>query len=381
MTDAAPGYELKVGGAPVPAAILGAIRTIEVEDHADLADMLRLQLTIGVRDDGEAWTGLDDALFTRLAEVQVAATLPDGRALALIKAYVVDVRTHLSPAPGASTMEVVAMDASVLMSLEEKVRAWPDQSDSSIASTIFSEHGLSANVHDSQPTRRQNELTTIQREHDMAFVKRLAARNGYEFYVEVDDSGQVSGHFHPPSLDEPEQGVLSVNLGPATNVDSFQARYDMMAAATADVRGLEVGNREVQPAQATSNEQPVLGAEPALPSDRPRKVLLAGTGLSEGGELQTLAQAVTERSSFAVSAEGELNGAAYGDVLRAKKPVLVRGAGQSFSGRYYVERVTHQFSGEGWIQRFKLKRNAAGVASRDSFRQNDALPPQQAVQA
>jgi hypothetical protein len=59
----------------------------------------------------------------------------------------------------------------------------------------------------------------------------------------------------------------------------------------------------------------------------------------------------------------------------------VRGAGQSFSGRYYVERVTHQFSGEGWIQRFKLKRNAAGVASRDSFRQNDALPPQQAVQA
>jgi phage protein D len=293
---------------------------------------------------------------------------------------VIDVRTQLSPAPGASVMEVVAMDATVLMSLEEKVRAWPDQADSAIASTIFGEYGLTATVRDSQPVRRQAEHTTIQREHDMAFLRRLADRNGYECFVTVGDSG-VEGHFHPPSLDEPEQGVLSVNLGPATNVDNFQARHDMMAATTADVRGLEIAGREEQPAQATGNEEPVLGADPALPGDRPRKVLLAGTGLSEGGELQTLAQAVTERSSFAVSAEGELNGAAYGDVLRAKLPVLVRGAGQAFSGRYYVERVTHQFTGEGWSQRFKLRRNAAGVASRDDFRDSDALPAVGAVSA
>lgn len=379
MSDA-PGYELKVGGSAAPASVLGAIRTIEVEDHTDLADMLRIQLSIGVRDDGQAWTALDDALFARLTKVELAATLPDGSSEPLIEAYVIDVRTQLSPAPGASVMEVVAMDTTVLMSLEEKVRAWPDQADSSIASTIFGEYGLTANVRDSQPVRRQDEHTTIQREHDMAFLRRLADRNGYECFVSVGDSG-LEGHFHPPALDEREQGVLSVNLGPATNVDNFRARNDMMAATTADVRGLEVGDQQEQPAQTSANEESVLGAEPAISSDRPRKVLLAGTGLSEGGELQTLAQAVTERSSFAVSAEGDLNGAAYGAVLRAKKPVMVRGAGQSFSGRYYVERVTHQFTSEGWTQRFKLRRNASGVASRDSFQSSDALPPQQAVQA
>ena len=381
MTAEAPGYELRIGGSPAPAAVLGAIRTIEVEDHADLADMLRIQLSIGVRDDGQAWTGLDESLFDRLTKVQLAATLPDGRSAPLIEAYVIDVRTQLSPAPAASVMEVVAMDATVLMSLEEKVRAWPDQSDSSIASTIFGEYGLSPQVRDSQPVRRQTEHTTIQREHDMAFLRRLAQRNGYECFVAVGAGGALEGHFHPPALDEQEQGVLSVNLGPATNVDGFQARYDMMAATTAEVRGLDAASREPQPAQATGNEQAVLGEQPAVGSDRPRRVLLAGTGLSDGGELQTLAQAVTERSSFAVSAEGDLNGADYGDVLRAKRPVLVRGAGQAFSGRYYVERVIHQFGGDGWTQRFKLRRNAAGVVARDDFRSSDALPPQQAVQA
>ena len=58
-------FSLKVNGAPASGAVLGAIRQIEMEDHARMADMLRLRLAVAVKEDGSGWTLLDDDLFTR----------------------------------------------------------------------------------------------------------------------------------------------------------------------------------------------------------------------------------------------------------------------------------------------------------------------------
>jgi hypothetical protein len=104
-------------------------------------------------------------------------------------------------------------------------------------------------------------------------------------------------------------------------------------------------------------------------------VLLSGTGLSQAGELQSLAQSVVDASAWAISAEGELDAGIYGGVLRAKKPVAVRGAGQQFSGTYYVERVLSAFTPEGMTQHFTLRRNALGVTSQDNFTPAQAAAP------
>src|SRR5262249_22056163 len=163
-----------------------------------------------------------------------------------------------------------------------------------------------------------------------SFLRKLAERNGYETYVEVGADGGTEGHFHPPELDDQPQTVLNVNLGSDTNVDDFNARYDMLAATTAQVTGLDASDGSTQPADARTARQPTLGGSPAVAADRPRKVLLSGTGLSSAGELQTLAQAVVDRSAFSITAEGTAHGAAIGTLLKAKKPVLVRGAGREF---------------------------------------------------
>jgi len=110
-----------------------------------------------------------------------------------------------------------------------------------------------------------------------------------------------------------------------------------------------------------------LGKDESGPDDQPRKVLLSGTGLAQAGELQTYAQAVADESAWALTAEGELDTAAYGGVLRARRPVLVRGAGQRLSGAWYVERVLHTFTADGYTQRFALRRNALGVTGQERF--------------
>ena len=111
-----------------------------------------------------------------------------------------------------------------------------------------------------------------------------------------------------------------------------------------------------------------------MPAERPRKVLLSQLGMAQSGEVQRYAQAVVDRSSWSIVAEGELNTVAYGGVLKAKQPVMVRGVGPQFSGRYYVERVLHTIEGDGtYGQRFTLRRNAIGLTGRENFRSDDAL--------
>jgi phage protein D len=96
--------------------------------------------------------------------------------------------------------------------------------------------------------------------------------------------------------------------------------------------------------------------------------------MAQAGEVQRYAQAVVDRSSWSIVAEGDVNTVAYGGVLKAKQPVMVRGVGRTFSGRYYVERVLHTIASDGtYVQRFTLKRNATGLTGQENFQSDDAV--------
>ena len=155
-------YALLVNGAPASPDLLDVIQQIEVEDHADMADMMRLRLAVSVREDGSGWTVLDEDLFARLASLQIQVTVGSGPAEPLIEAYVIENSAEFSNQPGGSVLSVVAMDPTVLMNLEEKVRPWPDMTDSDIAATVFGEYGFSGDVEQTQPARQEVDHTTIQ---------------------------------------------------------------------------------------------------------------------------------------------------------------------------------------------------------------------------
>jgi phage protein D len=352
--------------------MIAAVQSIQVEDHAELADLVRIKLTVGVRPDGAGWTILDDDTFSRLASVQVGIRIGNARET-LINAYVVETNVNFSAQPGQSILTVVAMDPTVLMNLEEKIKPWPDMADSDIAAAIFGDYGFTARVKDSQPARSDNEHRVIQRGTDITFLAQLAQRNGCECYVETSPSGEVEGHFHPPEVNQSAQGVLTLNMGEATNVSAFSVTYDMLKPVTVQAKGLEVESGSDQPAESLSQSGDELGSGASVPADRPRKILLAKTGLAKASELQTAAQAVVDRSAWAITAEGELNASTYGAVLRAKRPVTVRGAGRTLSGTYYVHRVLHTFTAEGYRQRFTLRRNALGLTGRETFTEDNAL--------
>ena len=76
------------------------------------------------------------------------------------------------------------------------------------------------------------------------------------------------------------------------------------------------------------------------------------------------AQAETDRSVDALSANGELNTVSYGDVLRARKLVGLRGAGYAHDGLYYVKSVTHRIKLGEYKQDFVITREGFGSSTK-----------------
>ena len=169
-------YTLTVNGTAASATVLNALKQIEVEDHAAMADMLRLRLAVAVKEDGSGWTLLDESLFSRLANLKLSVTVGSGSAIPLINAYVIEVDTNFSGAPGGSELVVTAMDPTVLMHLNERVKAWPNMMDSDVASSIFSDasYKFTPVVESTKWSRQENDHTLMQRGTDIQFLHQLA---------------------------------------------------------------------------------------------------------------------------------------------------------------------------------------------------------------
>lgn len=367
-------YTLLVDSAPASPDLLEAIQEVQVENNGEMADIFLLHIAIGMSDKRD-WTVLEDDAFKPLTPVAIRVQVGTGLSEPLISGYVTSHRVEISNRPGQSFLEVVGMDATVLMNLEEKVVAWPNMADSDIATAIFGQYGFIPDVEQTRPVRQELDTTTIQRGTDIQFLRRLAERNGFECYVENDPLLNTDvGHFHSPKLQGTPQGVLSINFGEATNVISFNARYEMLRPTAAQASDVDISTKSTQNGQAQAVSIFNLGQEGLLDRISQRPIVLPSqTGLVSTGELQTLCQAIVDRSAWAITAEGVLNTAVYEGILHAKRKVNVRGAGSLYSGTYYVSKVLHTFSGEGYTQRFELRRNAIGLTGTEVFVDTGAL--------
>jgi phage protein D len=360
-------YTLEIDGKPAPSEVIEAVQELEVDDSLDRASAFRVRLAIGSTTDSD-WDLLAKDLFGPLTPVTVRLEAGLAADQPLIKGYVTAANVLLEESPGASSFEIVGVDATVRMNLEEKVRAWPNLPDSEIATQIFQEHDLEPRVTSTSPSRSEDETTEMQRTTDIRYLHHLAARNGFACYVETDPQGVETGVFAPLDLAAEAQGTLSVRFGDATNVERFTARYEMVRPTAAESGGVGIAGRTVERASVSSVSETLLGKAGSLDAVTPTPLVRpSGSGLHDVGELERFCQGVTDRSAWAVVASGTLHAAAYGRALRARRPVDLRGAGDLYSGTYLVRRVVHTFQSELYSQEFELARNALRRTGSESF--------------
>lgn len=363
-------FTVKVAMAPLPLPFLNALTSIEVETATEQASIFRLNFALSQTPFGD-WDLLVFDLFRPNVPVSISVGIGKPLPETLINGYVREARVDNQTRPGASTLKVVGLDATAtIMNQREAPMPHPNQSDSTIAQQIFLRYPpMTTLVVPTPPSRTELDVTTSQRITDIRFLKGLARRNAYECYVQPDPLlGIDVGHFHPPQLLVPTQGVLSVNFGMATNMESFDVSYDMLQPTSALALALDPATKAPVVAPAFAALEPPLGLEPALarivppPLARP-----AETDAANASELVTESQAVVNRTSRALRGSGEVDSMRYGKVLRPGLPVAIRGAGRQYSGNYYVTRVSHSISTSHYTQRFEAWRNAVGLTGAEQF--------------
>jgi phage protein D len=338
--------------------------SLEVEQDDELAGMFRMTLALLLRANG-SWKFLDEGRFKLWRRVVITAGLKnDSRRL--MTGYITHVRPEFGAGLEQCRLAIWGMDASVLMDRVDRLRDWPDKTDSDIATQIFLDHKLTPVVTRTAVSHKNEISTIIQRETDIQLLKRLALRNGFECFVDGD-----TGYFRPPVLNSPPQPVLAVQFGKQTNVNKLSLEVNALAPANVTMFQQDHTTGDLRQATADTGKQKSLGAEAPNtdlpPRVEPGTVLVAQTVTTGIAEMEVLCRALYDRGEWFVTGEGQVSANQYGTILTPRSTVTVKGIGKTHSGVYYVTHVTHRFTEKGYVQHFRIKRNALMPTGAEKF--------------
>ncbi|MGX2041055.1 hypothetical protein ACWJKU_13100 [Methylocaldum sp. MU1018] len=204
------------------------------------------------------------------------------------------------------------------------------------------------------PTQRHDtQLTT-----DLAYIRSLAQRCGYVFFLEPGPlPGQSIAYFGPDIRLPVPQPALNVNMDAHSNVDSLSFSLDGMAKKVKVYVILDPITRKIPlpiPVPNVNAFKPPLGARLTPPA----RIELACRGAQlQPDEAARDILGFLMNNANAVTGSGNLDVLRYGRVLRARMIVGVRGAGVAYDGLYYVDSVTHNIKRDEYKQSFTLSRD------------------------
>ncbi|HMD21209.1 MAG TPA: contractile injection system protein, VgrG/Pvc8 family [Alloacidobacterium sp.] len=395
-------YQIAFSGTAVDEGFYGDVVSLTVEENTGTANTFHLQIALRLQDDG-SWTYLDDDRLALFNAVTIQVGFTDGGGLAaaagslpgggdsndglktVFDGYITNVDVDLGSEPDNAFIKVSGMDTSVLMSLEEKIATWLNMADSDIVQQIVGGYGVAVQADTTTTVHQEDDTTIVQRGTDIQFVRDLAQKNGMEFYFETDDTGTVNAYFRAPQLSDTPQPDLAIQFGDQSNLKSFYAHLSGQRPLNVKASQMDVAANSANTAQVSDMQLNKLGDKDAnsliggplgslvTPKDAMAQMLVLGPPTSDATEMQTIVQAVRDEAGWLIAAHGEINSDAYQSVLRPHRLVLVKGAGTTYSGKYYVTKVVHEMNHEGdYIQRFEARRNARDLDGSEQFGSSSA---------
>jgi hypothetical protein len=197
---------------------------------------------------------------------------------------------------------------------------------------------------------------------DLEYIRDLAKRVGYVFYLDPGPAPGMSKAYWGPQIKVgPVQPALSVDMDAYTNVESLRFNFDQQQNKLPMVY---IYNQESNltfpiPIPPITPLNPPLGAIPPLPTNILGDLKPIRGDLSKRPIPQAIMIGLAAAAQWAdaVTGDGSLDVTRYGGILKARQLVGVRGAGPAFDGLHYVKSVTHKIKRGEYKQDFQLTRN------------------------
>jgi hypothetical protein len=348
---------------PVSQEVLDALTSVTVTTNSDTGSGFQLQFTLSNRSLLQTLFLLSSGLPIPLVRVVIVVTV-NGRAEVLMDG----VMTNHEVSPGAdasySMLTVTGEDLSRVMDyIDFSGVAYPGMAPEGRVLLILAKYagfGIRPLVIPSVlidlpiPTDR----IPVQKGKDLCYIRSLADEVGYVFYVEPGPKpGQSVAYWGPEIKIGVPQKALNINMDFETNIENVSCGFDSQGRVLPVVR-VQIPTTKISipiPIPDITPLNPPLGLVPApLPlnvvridnSAKYTPVRAAMIGLTKAA-----------RSAESVIATGSLDVMRYGEVLKARRLVGLRGVGEAFDGLYYVRSVTSKIKRGEFKQDFTLSRN------------------------
>lgn len=349
----AQGVAIRVDNAPDELA--AAATSVEVIEQMGQPTYYRLDYTLDT-EEGD-FPLLKEGKLGPGSELSVVVS-PSGESDCLVKGPVCGQHIRMEHGGSGSTLTVQGADSSVKLDRENKAVAWAELTDSSAVTSILSQAGLTPDVETTQAGHFELKHTLIQRETDLNFIRRLARRNGFLFWITCDALGIETAHFKRPVLDGDATCDLVINLtDPKPNLTALDMSWDVERPTQTDSVELDLNTKS--DITGTLQKSPLTALGGAALGDIVSEPRIAHVyaPVDDSGDLQARNEGTLIDASFFLRAAGSTTLSALGKVLRSHSLVNLRGVGTRHSGLWFCSAVRHSIDSNEHRMDFDLIRN------------------------
>jgi len=349
---------------PVPQIVLDALTQIEVVQPDEAAGAFTLEFTLSVQSPLHTLFLLSGGGVVPLLRVIVIVTV-NGMPQVLIDGVV----TKTQVMPGAdqrhTKLNVSGDDLTTVMQKLEfsglDGLPYPAMPAEAIVTLLLAKYAFLGVVPLVIPSIAfdvpiPTERIPTQQGTDLEYIRLLASRVGYVFYLDPGPApGMTTAYWGPKIKVGVPQPALNADMDAGSNVDSLSFDYD--------------GNARSLPIIYIQNPQtkvpipiPIPDVGPLNPPlgllDPPPQTTreLPETAKYSPVRALLLGMAEAAKSADTVTGNGTLDVTRYGRVLKSRQLVGVRGVGPAFDGLHYVSEVRHTIKRGEYKQSFKLSR-------------------------
>ncbi|MEJ2009338.1 MAG: hypothetical protein P8Z30_14490 [Acidobacteriota bacterium] len=352
-----------VEAVPAPKPVMDALTSVEVSISATGTSGFQLNFTLANSSPLQTFFLLAGGSPMPLIRVVLVATF-GGIPQVMMDGVVKHTEVVPDAMQGSSKLVVTGEDLSTVMDLVDLSGVpYPGMTPDLRVLTILAKYSMFGIVPKVVPVITPDVEVPVdkiptQKGTDLAYIRQLASEAGYVFYLEPGPfPGMSQAYWGPEVKFGAPQPALNVNMDAWTNVESLNFRYEPQTAVLPLVFIQDQTTKAVLPLPIppVTPLNPPLGVAVPVPQ---RIEELEDTAKLSPAQAVMVGMARASETSDVVSADGSLNVLRYGQILKARRLVGVRGAGMAFDGLYYVASTKHQIKSGEYKQNFTLKRNA-----------------------
>ncbi|HWV58906.1 MAG TPA: hypothetical protein VNZ57_15740, partial [Longimicrobiales bacterium] len=329
------GVTISAGG-PLPDPELAQASAVVVEERLGEPTRYAIRYPADTHDGEPRWVA-DPRLDPGKDLMIVAGSPPAGECL--VFGPVLGHRVQLKHGGAGSVLEVRGADSSARMDQSTVATAWSGVTDSEAALAILGGYGYVPDVESTSSRHPEQGHTLIQRGTDLAFVRRLARRNGFHFWVRANPLGIETAHFRRVSLEGSPAFRIEINRDPPDTL-VLEIEWDIERPTAVEARQLDLTTKSEIDGRVSESPLPGL-AEQRLLQVAGQRTLHLPAPADDAGDLRARSQGVLVESDWFIRARCETSVETLGAIARPAMLAEVAGAGSRHSGKYLVAAVTH----------------------------------------